>query len=188
MRQRCHLRMTEPMGGALHIRRRYVALFLGNRTTTSRFGIKNNAGVTATGCIIYYSVVCCEGASCYPQKHTLRVYYILLRGCFSVCLFQLAVVGQITEQADASTHVFLFVVSHDCWNRSQLGALRITLLWWLTRQYEQYAYRQLMRTTIHGEYAQGMPGFRECKDSQNSNRLLGYTRISVAHWWDYVFS
>ena len=29
------------------------ALFLGNRTTTSRFGIKNNAGVTAMGCSIY---------------------------------------------------------------------------------------------------------------------------------------
>ena len=37
------------------------------------------------------------------------VYSILPRGCFSVCLFQMAVVGQITEQADASTHVFLYV-------------------------------------------------------------------------------
>ena len=34
------------------------------------------------------------------------VYSILPRECFSACYFALAVVGQIVEQADVSTHVF----------------------------------------------------------------------------------
>lgn len=62
-----------------------------------------------TGCIIYYSVVCCEGTLC-PQKHTLRVYYILLRGCL-LCLFSsLAVVGHEVEQAEVKHPRFLYVV------------------------------------------------------------------------------
>lgn len=60
-----------------------------------------------TGCIIYYSVVCCEGTSC-PQKHTLRVFYILVRGCFSVCSYYYGCGRpRRVEQADASTHFFV---------------------------------------------------------------------------------
>ena len=49
LRQRCHLRMTEPRGGALHIRRRYVALFFGLRNFHNRTTVKNIAGVTPRG-------------------------------------------------------------------------------------------------------------------------------------------
>ena len=41
------------MGGALHIRRRYHALFLAFETSTIELASQNNAGVTATGCSIY---------------------------------------------------------------------------------------------------------------------------------------
>lgn len=59
------------MGGALHIKRRHDALFLDNRTSTIEKQFKNIAGVTATGCIIYNPVVCCE--DCVSSTHTLRV-------------------------------------------------------------------------------------------------------------------
>lgn len=62
----------------------------------------------STECIIYNSVVCCEGTM-YPQKHTLRVYYMLLSGCFSVC-FSLRLWKAVNdEQADASTRFFYVV-------------------------------------------------------------------------------
>ena len=60
------------------------ALFLVVQNFHNRTENKNECWGNTTGCIIYYSVVCCEGTLC-PHKHTLRVYYIHLRGCFSVC-------------------------------------------------------------------------------------------------------
>ena len=53
------------------------------------------------------------------------VYSILPRGCFSACYFALAVVGQIVEQADASTH-FLCVV-----NRFNFYDSILVLRWFL---------------------------------------------------------
>lgn len=53
------------------LKRRHDALFLDNRTSTIEKQFKNIAGVTATGCIIYNPVVCCE--DCVSSTHTLRV-------------------------------------------------------------------------------------------------------------------
>ena len=47
------------------------ALFLGNRTTTSRFGIKNNAGVTPRG--VVYTLRSVQRRYELPSTHTLRV-------------------------------------------------------------------------------------------------------------------
>ena len=65
------------------LKRRYVALFLGNRTTTSRFGIKDNAEVTSRG--VVYTLRSVREARV-ASSHTLRVYYILQSWVF-LCLF-----------------------------------------------------------------------------------------------------
>ena len=71
--------------------------------------IQDKCWGNTTGCIIYYSVVCCEGTLC-PQKHTLRVYYILLRGCFSVCFITKAVEGLEEWDKQMQAPTFLYVV------------------------------------------------------------------------------
>ena len=102
------------------------ALFLYFETSTYRIANKNNAGVTATGCIIYYSVVCCEGALCYPQKHTLRVYYILLRGCLLCLFFAKAVEGLEVEQTEVKHPRFLYV-GNKRHNMSEAGCSQTTI-------------------------------------------------------------
>ena len=79
------------------------ALFLDNRTTTIDKQNKNIADVTPRG--VVYTLRSVREA-CMASVAHFTVYSILPRGCFSVCYFALAVVGQIVEQADASTHVF----------------------------------------------------------------------------------
>ena len=71
------------MGGALHIERRYVALFLDIRNLgTSEFTIKDNAGVTPRG--VVYTLRSVREARA-ASTHTLRVYYILQTWVF-LCL------------------------------------------------------------------------------------------------------
>ena len=69
---------------------------------------KNKCWGDTTGCIIYCSVVCCEGTLC-PQKHTLRVYYILLRGCLLCLFFSMAVEGPEDERTEVKHPRFLYV-------------------------------------------------------------------------------
>ena len=85
MRLWCHLWMTEPMGGALHIKkalRRFV--FDIRNLGTSEYVIKNNAGVTPRG-VVYTLRSVLRGLTMSSLAHFTGVY-ILQRGCFSVCL------------------------------------------------------------------------------------------------------
>ena len=66
--------------------------------------VNTNADVTPRG-VVYTLRSVLRGLTMSSLAHFTGVY-ILQRGCFSVCSFQLAVVGQITEQADVSTRVF----------------------------------------------------------------------------------
>ena len=81
MRLWCHLWMTEPMGRALHIERRYVALFLDNRTTTIE---KQTRTMLRWLHGVYYrlSVVCCEGTLCPPRT----LYGCTIYSCVGVSL------------------------------------------------------------------------------------------------------
>ena len=79
------------------------ALFLDFETSTIEKAIKNIAEVTPRG--VVYTLRSVLRGSCSLNAH-FTVYSILPRGCFSVCYFALAVVGQIVEQADVSTHAF----------------------------------------------------------------------------------
>ena len=71
------------MGGALHIERRYVALFLDFRNYHNRITVKNIAGVTPRG--VVYTLRSVLRGSGILNAHFTGVY-ILQRGCFSVCL------------------------------------------------------------------------------------------------------
>ena len=94
MRHWCSLSRTEPMGGALHIERRYWRFVFGlfetstNRISNPRQMLGWHHGVYH---ILLRSVL---WGYFVPSMHTLRVYYILLRGCFSVCLITKAVEGR----------------------------------------------------------------------------------------------
>lgn len=81
----------EPQGGALLTERRYRALFLAVSKLPHSNWNQKHCRDDCHGVCISDSVVCSEARI--ASMHTLRCIYILLRGCFSVCLFQLAVVG-----------------------------------------------------------------------------------------------
>ena len=67
--------------------------------------VKANAEVTPRG--VVYTLRSVLRGNLYPHKHTLRVYYILLRGCL-LCLF--TTIGflrpRIANGRMLSTHVF----------------------------------------------------------------------------------
>ena len=86
------LRCAEPLGIALHIRRRYFALcFWSNRNYHYRIGNQEHCRGDCHGVCISISVVCCEASL--PLAHFTGIY-ILQRGCF-LCLFiAKAVVGR----------------------------------------------------------------------------------------------
>ena len=75
--------MTEPMGGALHIKRRYVVLFLDFRNYHNRITVKNIEGVTQRGVVYTLRSVLEVRVT---STHTLRVSIYSKRECFSVCL------------------------------------------------------------------------------------------------------
>ncbi len=94
-------------GGTLHIEKalsRFVFWLFRNYHT--RIGIKNIAGVTSRG--VVYTLRSVQEVRV-TSMHTLRVYYILQRGCFSVCLFQLAVVGHEQQTGRCKHPRFLYV-------------------------------------------------------------------------------
>ena len=85
------------------------ALFLVIRNLgTSEYAIKNNAGVAPRG--VVYTLRSVLRGSGILNAHFTGVY-IPQRGCFSVCLLHRFPKTSNNEQADANTHVFLFVVS-----------------------------------------------------------------------------
>ena len=91
------------MGGALHIERRYVALFLYFETTTIEYWTRTNAWVTPRG-VSYTLRSVLRGLNILNAHFTGD--YILQTWVF-LCLFSsLAVVGHEVEQADTSIHVF----------------------------------------------------------------------------------
>ena len=113
------------MGGALHIRRRYRALFLAVRNFHISNAIQNKCRGNSTGCIIYSSVVCCEGTS-YLQR---TLYGCLYTSTWVfLCLFIASVVeDREQKQADASTHVFYFVVDQVITNPFAQGVCGLLL-------------------------------------------------------------
>ena len=82
--------MTEPIGGALYIRRRYRALFLDFRNYHNRITVKNIAGVTPRG-VVYTLRSVLRGLDILNAHFT--GVNIPQRECFSVCLPFMAVVG-----------------------------------------------------------------------------------------------
>ena len=90
--------LKKPMGGALHIRRRYWRfVFCTSKLPQSNTGQKQCKS-DYHGVWYIFSVVCCEDF--YPQSTLYGCFYILQRGCL-LCLFSsLAVVGHEVEQAD----------------------------------------------------------------------------------------
>ena len=85
------------------------ALFLVVQNFHNRTANKNNAGVAPRG--VVYTLRSVLRGYVYPHKHTLRCIYIPQRGCFSVCFLLRLWKALNDEQADASTHVFSFVVN-----------------------------------------------------------------------------
>ena len=99
------------------------ALFLVIRNLgTSEYAIKNIAGVTPRG--VVYTLRSVLRGSGILNAHFTGVY-ILQRGCFSVCLLHRFPKTSNNEQADASTHVFLFVVNQSI-KPVRIGCLRTT--------------------------------------------------------------
>ena len=87
LRPRCHLWMTEPMGGALHIRRRYWRFVVGcSKLRNFWIAVHDNAGVTPRG-VVYTLRSVLRGLTMSSLAH-FTVYSILPRGCFSVCFSQ----------------------------------------------------------------------------------------------------
>ena len=102
--------MDQPMGGALHIRRRYWRFVFGCfETTTIELLNKDKCRVIATGCNIL-SVVCCEGQV--SSTHTLRVFIYLNVGV-SLSVFSKAVVGLEQRTGRCRHPRFLFVVGNN---------------------------------------------------------------------------
>ena len=91
------------------MKRRYVALFLVIRNLgTSEYAIKNNAEVIPRG-VVYALRSVLRGLTMSSLAHFMGVC-ILQRGCFSVCLLHGFPKTSNNEQADVSTHAFLYVV------------------------------------------------------------------------------
>ena len=94
------------MGGALHIERRYVALFLDFRNYHNRITVKNIAEVTSRG--VVYALRSVQEVRV-TSMHTLRVYYILQTWVF-LCLFTvMAVVGHESRTGRCKHPRFLYV-------------------------------------------------------------------------------
>ena len=108
MRPWCHLWMTEPMGGALHIRRRYWRFVFGYLNVgTSNYQSKTNAEVSSRGMYIRLRSV---RETLVASTHTLRVYYILLRGTYSVVLLVKASYSLNSRTTAVKHPRFLYVV------------------------------------------------------------------------------
>ena len=102
------LRCAELQGGALHIGKALLTLCFWTIELPHRQEIKDNADVTPRG--VYIRLRSVLRGYVYPHKHTLRCIYIPQRGCFSVCFLLRLWKALNDEQADASTHVFSYVV------------------------------------------------------------------------------
>ena len=96
------------MGDALHYGKALLTLCFWTIELPHRIEDKNIAGVTATGCV--YQAPWCA-ARIRVSSRTLYGVSIYLNVVVSLSVFLKAVVGLNTERADASTHVFSFVVN-----------------------------------------------------------------------------
>ena len=76
-------------------------------TSTIEYAVENFAGVTPRG-VVYTLRSVLRGLTMSSLAH-FTVYSILPRGCFSVCLPHRLWKASNSEQADASTHAFLYV-------------------------------------------------------------------------------
>ena len=70
----CHLRTTEPVGGALHIERRYWRFVFGLRNFHNRIQDKNIADVTPRG-VVYTLRSVLRGLTMSSQAHFTGVLY-----------------------------------------------------------------------------------------------------------------
>ena len=106
----CHLRLTESMGGALHIERRYWRFVFGcSKLRNFWMVVMANADVTPRG-VVYTLRSVLRGLTMSSLAH-FTVYLYTSTWLF-LCLFLLRLWKALNdEQADASTHVFSFVVN-----------------------------------------------------------------------------